>query len=188
MSAPGRIRRWGLIASGTSNGWVRVWSRAERRLVREFCACEGSGRLVFSSGRRLALENMRGRLTFWDPRNGQCLSSFGAQWAQLQGFTGRSSGPDPRRRGPAYLVGYSRLEHICEQVYLYRAPSWKEIAAAEAQGHATGSESPLRSADSPTQTRFYPVASPGRRPRSSQKASAQLIRFTLHLALLLMRS
>jgi WD40 repeat protein/serine/threonine protein kinase len=67
------------IACGTSNGWVRVWSRAERRLVGEFCA--GEGDLVvpwFLPDGRLVVEDGQGVLSYWAPRTWQRLASFAA--------------------------------------------------------------------------------------------------------------
>jgi WD40 repeat protein len=71
-----------LIAGGSSNGWVRVWSCGECRLLQEWRghqACAGGLRFL-SDGRRLVsgsyLAGLGGELICWDARTWQPVSTL----------------------------------------------------------------------------------------------------------------
>jgi WD40 repeat protein len=70
-----------LIVSGSEDGWLRVWARADRRLVREIPVYQGeeiSPFLFLPDGRLVSEGYPRGELIFWDTRTWQRLASFAA--------------------------------------------------------------------------------------------------------------
>ena len=67
-----------LLVSGSANGRIRVWSCAERRLLRELDGHKESIRLLCfrADGRRLLSIDLKGKAIWWDALTGQTGQTF----------------------------------------------------------------------------------------------------------------